>query len=188
MNALALSMALVIVAASAAKPVAPVPTPGEPATVKEPKTGYYTFSPPASWTRADNPKEMTKHEPRWAIPSKAGEPAVELVHRRLSIRKDSDDVREALDAWKKRGVTVTERTQPIPGSEATAKVHVTEHVKDGKAFLGAIVDLSGVDARTDGAYMRVDGALFELEGPEARVLAAKKDFDALVRSVGLRQL
>jgi len=47
------------------------------------------------------------------------------------------------------------------------------------------VDLSSVDARTRSAYSKVAAAYFEIEGPEAMVLAARGDFDAMVRSVTL---
>ena len=155
------------------------------------KTGYYTFTPPASWTRTDE-RVMTKHEPAWELPRpKADGAAVALVHRRLSSRNDgatAEEIRTTIDGWKKRweGVKISERTQPVPGVPgAEAKVYVVDHVKEGRAVLAAIVDLSAVDARTHGAYTRVGAGLFEIEGPEARIAGAKADFDAMVRSVGL---
>lgn len=183
---LTVSLTLALLLAPKAAPTNPAPERTE--TVKK---GYYTFSPPASWTRTDE-RVMTKHEPAWELPrSKGDEAAVALVHRRLSDRADKEagaEIRAAIDDWKKRwsGVAISERTQPVAGVPgAEAKVYVVDHVKDGRAVLAAIVDLSAVDARTHGAYTRVGAGLFEIEGPETRITGAKADFDAMVRSVGL---
>jgi hypothetical protein len=168
-------------------------------------TAYFGFSPPAAWATVE-PRPMTMGKPRYELPrAKPGDPVVALkegfVHARgpdggedAGTAPASDPFVEVLAGWQKRlgAITPSRRAQPLalhgPGAiERVGEVPVlfVEQVAKGRAFLGAAVDLSSVDARTRSAYVRVSALTFELEGPAATVLAAKADFEALVRSVHL---
>lgn len=171
-------------------------------------TGYYEFEPPAAWVVA-RPRPMTMSEPRYELPrKKPDDPVVALKVRFLHAHRDGDNssdgsnggvgangdaIADVADGWQKRfGAPPARRSQPLElraGGAAErvgeAPVAFVEHVAKGQAFLGAAVDLSSVNARTRSAYIRVRALTFELEGPAATVLAAKADFEALVRSVYL---
>jgi hypothetical protein len=163
-------------------------------------TGYFGYARPASWVEVP-PRPMTKTEPSYQLPrANPTDPVVTLKEGNGHVEEDAGLgagaalIARAVDGWAKRlgPVSTRRRTQPVMvhGEGWTrrapdAPVAFVEHVAEGRAFLGAVVDLTAVDARTMNSYSRVGTLTFELEGPEAMVLAAKPDFEAMVESVGL---
>ena len=128
---------------------------------------------------------------------------------RTSDRRGSERAAEIVQDWTHRfgpfgptavgASTQTLRIEPDPlllsrgvaigagDPPTTIDVRVTrlEHSSLGRAVLAALVDLGAVDARTESANAKVEAAYFELEGPAARVLAARADFNAMIASVRL---
>lgn len=192
------------VPSSAGGSVAVAPRSGEGPAVGDARggamvRGYFAFEAPSAWAVTSRP--LTLGSPRYALPrATAGEPPVPLEEGfvgatgRADLPAGGDVLAEVLERWRTRAgaIAVERRAQALElrgegAAERLGEVPVAfaERAANGRAFLGAAVDLSSVDARTSSADLRALALTFVLEGPEATVLAARGDFRALVRGVHL---